>query len=137
MEKSDFKNYRALVIEVQQLREQLAVLESSLYSAKGQRFSSTPRGPSDYRATMDGAVDRHIKLVELYTGELAEKEAKQLAIERAIMSLGETPERVIMRELYIFGRSWPAVLTKMQKMGYSERTTYRLHGYALLRLKEV
>ena len=137
MEKSDFKNYRALVIEVQQLREQLAVLESSLYSAKGQRFSSTPRGPSDYRATMDGAVDRHIKLVELYTGELAEKEAKQLAIEQAIMSLGETPERVIMRELYIFGRSWPAVLTKMQKMGYSERTTYRLHGYALLRLKEV
>lgn len=137
MEKSDFKNYRALVIEVQQLREQLAVLESSLYSAKGQRFSSTPRGPSDYRATMDGAVDRHIKLVELYTGELAEKEAKQLAIERAIMSLGEPAERVVMRELYIFGRSWPAVLTKMQKMGYSERTTYRLHGYALLRLKEV
>jgi hypothetical protein len=137
MEKTDFRNYRALVLEVQQLRDQLTALESSLYSPKGQRFSSTPRGPSDYRATMDGAVDRHIKLVELYTGELAEKEAKQLAIERAIMSLGEPAERVVMRELYIFGRSWPAVLTKMQKMGYSERTTYRLHGYALYKLKEV
>lgn len=137
MEKAELKNYRALVIEVQQLREQLTVLESSLYSAKGQRFTSTPRGPSDYRSTMDGAVDRHLKLVDHYAEELAEKEARQLAIEQAIESLNDTPERVVMRELYIFGRSWPAVLTKMQKLGYSERTTYRLHGFALLKLKEV
>lgn len=137
MEKAELKNYRALVIEVQQLREQLTVLESSLYSAKGQRFTSTPRGPSDYRSTMDGAVDRHLKLVDHYAEELAEKEARQLAIEQAIESLNDTPERVVMRELYIFGRSWPAVLTKMQRLGYSERTTYRLHGFALLKLKEV
>lgn len=137
MEKSDFKNYRALVVEVQQLREQLTVLESSLYSPKGQRFSSTPRVTSGDRSTMDGAVDRHIRLDRLYKDELAEKEARQLAIEQAILSLGDTPERVVMRELYIFGRSWPAVINKMQKLGYSERTTYRLHGYALLKLKEV
>ena len=137
MEKSDFKNYRALVVEVQQLKEQLAVLESSIYSPRGQRFTSTPRVPSGDRSTMDGAVDRHIRLVALYKGQLAEKEAKQLAIEQAIESLSDTPERVVMRELYIFGRSWPAVLNKMQKLGYSERTTYRLHGYALLKLKEV
>lgn len=137
MEKADFKNYRTLVVEVQQLREQLTVLESSLYSPKGQRFSSTPRVTSGDRSTMDGAVDRHIRLDRLYKDELAEKEARQLAIEQAILSLGDTPERVVMRELYIFGRSWPAVINKMQKLGYSERTTYRLHGYALLKLKEV
>lgn len=137
MEKSDLRNYRALVMEVQQLKEQLAILESSIYSPRGQRFTSTPRVPSGERSTMDGAVDRHIRLDRLYREELAEKEAKQLAIEQAIESLSDTPERVIMRELYIFGRSWPAVINKMQKLGYSERTTYRLHGYALLKLKEV
>lgn len=137
MEKSDFKSYRALVLEVGQLKEQLQVLESSLYSPKGQRFTSTPRVPSGDRSTMDGAVDRHLKLDRLYRDELAEKEARQFAIEQAIESLGDTAERVVMRELYIFGRSWPAVINKMQKMGYSERTTYRLHGYALLKLKEV
>ena len=137
MEKADFKNYRTLVVEVQQLKEQLAVLESSMYSPKGQRFTSTPRVPSGDRSTMDGVVDRHLKLVELYEADLAEKEAKQLAIEQAIQSLGDTPERVVMRELYIFGRRWPAVLSKMQKLGYSERTVYRLHGAALWKLKEV
>ena len=137
MEKIDFKNYRALVLEVQQLRDQLQTLESSLYSPKGQRFTSTPRVPSGERSTMDGAIEAHIKLERKYREELAEKEAQQLAIEEAIQSLGDTPERVVMRELYIFGKSWPAVINKMQKLGYSERTTYRLHGYALLKLKEV
>lgn len=137
MEKTDFKNYRVLVLEVQQLKEQLAALESSLYSPRGQRFTSTPRVPSGDRSTMDGAVDRHIKLVALYKEQLAEKEAQQLAIEQAIESLGDPAERVVMRELYISGRGWLAVLNKMQKMGYSERTVYRLHGYALLKLKEV
>lgn len=137
MEKADFKNYRALVQEVQQLKEQLIVLESSIYSPKGQRFTSTPRVPSGDRSTMDGAVDRHDRLVRWYREQLTEKEARQLAIEQAIASLGETPERLVMRELYIFGRSWPGVINKMQKLGYSERTTYRIHGYALLKLKEV
>jgi hypothetical protein len=137
MEKADFKNYRALVVEVQQLKDQLAVLESSMYSPKGQRFTSTPRVPSGDRSTMDGVVDRHMKLVKLYEADLAEKEAKQLAIEQAIQSLSDSPERVVMRELYIFGRRWPAVLLKMQKLGYSERQAYRIHGYALLKLKEV
>ncbi len=137
MEKSDFKNYRALVAEVQQLKEQLVVLESSLYSPRGQRFTSTPRVPSGDRSTMDGAVDRHAKLVRLYREQLAEKEARQLAIEQAIESLDDTPERLVMRELYIAGKRWPAVLCKMQKLGYSERTVYRLHGAALWKLKEV
>ena len=137
MEKSDFKNYRALVAEVQQLKEQLVVLESSLYSPRGQRFTSTPRVPSGDRSTMDGAVDRHAKLVRLYREQLAEKEARQLAIEQAIESLDDTPERLVMRELYIAGKRWPAVLCKMQKLGYSERTVYRLHGAALWKLKDV
>ena len=137
MEKSDFRNYKMLVWEVQQLKEQVATLEASLYSPKGQRFTSTPRAPGGTRATMDGAVARHIKLYDLYKEELAEKEAKQLAIEEAIQSLGDTPERVIMRELYIRGCKWPAVIRKMQSLGYSERTAYYLHGKALLKLKEV
>jgi DNA-directed RNA polymerase specialized sigma subunit len=137
MEKTELKGYRVLVVEVQQLREQLVALESSLYSPKGQRFTSTPRAPSGDRSTMDGAVDRHIKLVKLYQENLAEKEAQQLAIEQAIEGLGDAAERVIMRERYIKGCGWSAVVRKMEKLGVSERSVYRLHGLALLKLKEV
>lgn len=137
MDKSEFQNYRALTIEVQQLKDQLRILESSLYSPKGQRFTSTPRVPSGKGSTMEGVIERHMNLTRFYTEKLAEKETQQLAIERAIESLGDTPERVVMRELYINGKRWPAVIHLMQKLGYSERTTYRLHGFALLKLKEV
>ena len=136
MEKADFRNYRLLAAEVQQLKDQLAVLESSLYSPKGQRFTSTPRAPSGAGSTMDGAVERHIQLEELYRSQLAEKEAQQIGIERAIMALSDAAERVVMRERYIEGRGWTAVICKLQKLGYSERQVYRLHGYALLHLKE-
>lgn len=137
MEKSDFWSYKTLALETQQLREQLATLESSLYSPKGQRFTSTPRVPSGGGSTMDGAVARHIKLVDLYRGKLAEQEALLLKIEGAVMSLSDTAERTVMRERYILGQRWPAVVMKLQKLGYSERQVYRLHGSALAKLKEV
>lgn len=137
MEKADFRNYRILLFEVQQLKEQLEALESSLYSPKGQRFTSTPRVPSGERSTMDGAVQRHMDLVELYQEKLAEKEAKQILIETAIDSLEDTGERVVMRERYIKGKGWQAIAWEMQKQGYSERQMYRLHGFALVKLKEV
>jgi hypothetical protein len=137
MEKADFRNYRALLLEVQQLKVQLAVLESSLYSPKGQQFSKTPRSGSGPKSTMDDAVAGHIKLRELLESKLAEQEAQQLKIENAIFSLSDVGERVVMRELYLRGQRWPAVIREMQKRGYSERTAYRLHGHALLKLKEV
>lgn len=137
MKKSDLLEYRGLVLEVQQLREQLEVLEGSLYSPKGQRFTSTPRSPSGAGSTMDGAIDRHIQLESLYRETLADKEARQLHIESAVMGLADVGQRLVMRERYIRGLRWPAVVTKLQKVGYSERQVYRLHGFALLALEEV
>ena len=137
MEKSDFKDYRALLLEVAQLRDQLRILESSMYSPKGQRFSSTPHASSGNNRTMVDPVARHMDLEETYRAELAEKEAQQLAIELAIASLSDVGERLVMRSRYIEGRPWPVVIREMQKAGYSERTVYRLHGYALQKLKEV
>lgn len=137
MKKADFLEYRALKLEVQQLKEQLEALESSLFSPKGQRFTSTPRVPSGAGSTMDGAVERHIQLEALYREQLAEKEARLLAIETAIMSLTDTGQRLVMRERYLRGLRWPAVVSKLQKHGYSERQVYRLHGFALLNLEEV
>ena len=137
MEKSDFRNYRILLFEVQQLRDQLEALESSLYSPKGQRFTSTPRVPSGDGSTMDGAVARHIQLDALYREKLAEKEAEQIRIEAAIDSLEDTGERVVMRERYIKGKGWQSIAWEMQKQGYSERQMYRLHGFALAKLKDI
>ena len=137
MEKTELNSYRAILREKQQIEEQLRVLESSMYSPKGQRFSSTPRASSGFNRTMADPVARHIKLEDLYRSQLAEKEARQLAIEQAIASLPDAGERLVLRFRYIEGRGWPAVVHEMQKVGISERTAYRLHGLALLKLKEL
>lgn len=137
MDKSELKHYRALVMEVQQLREQLVTLESSLFSPKGQRFTTTPRAPSGERSTMDSAVERHIQLKAKYLAALNEKEARQLDIELAVEGLVDPAERVVMRERYIRGSSWAAIVRTMAGLGISERQVYRLHGLALLNLKEV
>lgn len=136
MKKADFLEYKDLKLEVQQLRDQLEELESSLYSPKGQRFTSTPRAPSGPRSTMDGAVAQHVKLEALYREKLAEKEARLLAIETAVLSLTDPGQRVVMRERYLRAQRWPLVIAKLQKIGYSERQVYRLHGFALLNLED-
>lgn len=136
MEKADFKGYRALVMEVQQLREQLTALETSMYSPRTSRPSLTPKAHGGSHGPED-AIARHIKLVEWYRENLAIKEARQLAIEQAIESLEDPFERVVMRYRYIEGRTWAYIIAQLAEKGYSDRQTYRLHGFALLKLKEV
>ena len=137
MEKEDFINYRALVLEVKQLRTQLTVLESSIYSPKGQRFSLTPRSATGQNHTMDAAVAAHVELYDKYRAALAEQEAKQLAIETAIQTLTNPIYRLVMRLRYIDGMGWRRICERLRAQGYSERQVYRFHGEALLKLKEV
>ena len=137
MEKIDLVNYRTLAKEVRQLRDQLATLESAMYSPAGQRFSTTPRSSSGPKKTMEDVVAGHLKLEELYREKLMEKDAQLYKIEQAIESLEDPAQRVILRDRYILGHSWLHICEKMRNQGYSERTVYRLHGYALLHLKEV
>lgn len=135
MEKDDFIQYKFRALEVQQLRAQLQALESSIYSPRGQRYTSTPSSSSWTGPSMADVVDRHVKLEEKYRKALAEKEAQQLAVETAIQSLEDSAERLVMRTRYIEGLPWWQVVAKLSQVGLSERTIYRLHGFALLKLK--
>lgn len=136
MEKSEFVNYRMLAREVEQLRLQVKVTEETLYSPTGQRFTSTPHATAPRGDAMDLAVARLFDLRELYSKRLVEMRARLLDIERAIYSLEDPAQRVIMRDRYVLGWSWRRICSSLADEGYSERQVYRLHGYALLKLKE-
>lgn len=136
MEKSDFQNYRLVAYEVKRLRVHLDALEASMYSPTAQRYSHTPRGTSSGH-TMDAVVASHAALEEKYLEALAAKNAQLLAVEDAIESLADPAERLVMRHRYIDGHGWRKVCTLMQARGYSERQVYRLHGWALEKLKGV
>lgn len=136
MEKIDFINYRALAREVRQLEAHLETLESSMYAPKGQRFTSTPNSTAGEGKTMADVVCRHMELEALYLEKLAEKNAQLLELEKAVDALEEPGERLVMRSRYFEGHSWRRICADMAALGYSERTVYRLHGQALLKLKE-
>ena len=135
MEKSDFQNYRLVAYEVKRLRAHLDALEASMYSPTAQRYSHTPRGTSNGH-TMDTVVASHAALEEKYLETLAAKNALLLAVEDAIESLADPAERLVMRHRYIDGHSWRRVCDLMRPKGISERQVYRLHGWALEKLKE-
>lgn len=135
MLKTDLQNYRALAREVSQLREQLTALEASLYSPKVQQYSSTPV-QSGRHTDLSDAVARHLELEAVYQERLAAKAAQQLAIEQALDALDDPAQRMVMRFRYIEGRGWNFIIAELAALGYSERQVYRLHGFALLKLKE-
>lgn len=137
MEKSDFMNYRALVMEVRQIRARLTELELARFSTSSPNYSGAPGSSDPHRCAM---VDRSVKYLEakaFYEEKLDQRDAQLLVIERAIESLASPIERLVMRARYIQGRSWASICTALQREGYSERQVYRLHGDALLKLKEV
>lgn len=137
MEKEDLVNYRQLAREVRQLRARLKTLEDSIYAPSGQKYSHLPRASSGLTRTMDDVVASHAALEEFYLQKLAEKNNKLLAVEQAIESLQVVAERLVMRYRYIDGHSWLKICQTMESRGFSERQVYRLHGWALEKLRGV
>ena len=137
MEKSDFQNYRMLAQEVRTLQSRLKELEGTIYAPTGQRYSLTPRAASGRSHTMDDVVAAHAALEDRLLKMLAEKNRRLLVIYQAIDSLADPGERMVMGYRYIDGFSWRKICGLMQSRGYSERQVYRLHGWALEKLKEV
>jgi hypothetical protein len=136
MTKNDFANYRALVLEVRQLRSLLAELEAAKFSVPGGDFSGMPRDTPSQGSAVENKVVRYLDTLALYQRKVADKTAQLIAIEAALDSLDSPVERMVMRLRYIEGRSWASVCCELEPLGYSERQVYRLHGFALMKLKE-
>ena len=136
MTKNDFSNYRALVLEVRQLQSLLTELEAAKFSVQGSDFSGAPREAPSSGSAVERKVIRYLDTLALYREKIEAKTARLIAIESALDSLESPVERLIMRLRYIEGRSWVSVCVELESLGYSERQVYRLHGFALMRLKE-
>jgi DNA-directed RNA polymerase specialized sigma subunit len=133
MEKADFQNYRRLAHEVQLLKAKM----DALCDPAGQRYSLTPRAPSGQANTLDNLAAIYAAQEEHYRNKMAEKETQLLLVERAIETLADPAERLVMRYRYINGYDWQKVCVLMLSQGVSERQVYRLHGWALERLRDI
>lgn len=136
MKKSDFLNYRALVLEVRRLKAYVETLDRALGSVPSQQLSFTPKAPHSGGSSLASRVARYVEMQELFEAQRAKAEAQVLEVERAIQSLDEPAERLVMRLRYLEGRSWTNVCSLLQPEGYSERQVYYIHGAALRNLED-
>ncbi len=132
MTKERLRNYSDLKKEGEQLRQKLEELETALYYPKIQQLTGMPSNHGAEGNPQEMMAIRHIELQELYKTKLDELAAEQLAIEQAIETLSPV-KRQLLRYRYIDGLKWEDICVKMC---YSWRQTHRLHGEALLELRE-
>lgn len=131
MKRERLRAFRSLAREGDQLRDQIREVEARLFSAKGQRYTTTPRAASSDGHTMDDAAIFHLQLQDRYRSQLARIEREQLAIEMAIAPL-PPEERMVIRFRYLDALRWEDVC---EKMSYSWTQTHRIHASALHHLE--
>lgn len=137
MEKADFLNFRALVLELRQIRALIDDLERERFTLPGCRITDTPREAPARGSAIERGMIRREDVMDLYLRRRLKLEDEIRAVEEAIASLEVPLERLLMRLRYIEGRGWGSIVDELRPLGYSERQVYRMHGYALQKLKEV
>jgi DNA-directed RNA polymerase specialized sigma24 family protein len=125
MTKERLKQYRLLVLEAAQLEQELLEHLNSSYIS-GAVLDGVPRG----NKVSDTVPKTAIESIELYAMLTAKKnDAARLRreIEECIAGL-EPRGRTLMRERYIFGKTWEEVCVEINE---TQRTTHRLHSSIL------
>lgn len=131
MTKEQLRTYRDLRKERDDLARKIHELEWSMYGPRAQRLDGMPRAGSGGDG-LEGQMDRHNELRELYRSKVAELGRQLLAIERAIERLSSR-ERQLIRLHYIEGLTWEQVCNEMN---YSWSQVHRDHREALAKLRE-
>ncbi|MBQ0037838.1 MAG: sigma-70 family RNA polymerase sigma factor [Clostridiales bacterium] len=132
MTKERLRQYIALSKEAQQIKEQIEEINASMLSPKIQRINGVPSGGNFGGSVLETMVTRYDSLVAIYCEKMKIIAEEQKAIENAISTLNSN-ERIIMRARYIEGLPWDKVC---EKICYSRRQVNRIHGIALLKIRE-
>lgn len=127
--KEKLKQYIPLSREVEQLKQRLAELESTMYAPKVPGGDGAPRG-SGISDPTGRAVEQKEVIYEQYTKKRTALTAMLMEIEKSMEVLTPT-ERMLIRYRYMDGLTWESACVTM---GYSWTQTHRIHSAALIKL---
>lgn len=126
LKKLKFKN-----IKIQSLHFEIINLRSGII--KNQSFDGMPKSPSNDNRTEEMNIKVTDRIDELYQ-EIEREYKEQETLIRAIESLEEPIENIIMRLLYIDGLSWSEV---ERRLNCSPATIQRARDKALVKLSKI
>lgn len=124
--KKMLSKYRDIKRELMQVRQELVVLETELYTPKGSSLDGMPKGSGDGSILINRIAAKK-DLQTLYETQYVEMLQSQKEIELILNGL-ESIERQILRYRYVDGLRWEKIC---EKMNYSWSQIHRYHNKAL------
>ena len=101
--RKEFKKLKIKNIKIRSIHREIQDLRTGI--VKGQSFNGMPKTPSNDNRTEDLNIKITDKIDELYK-QIDHEQKEQEVLTRAIESLEDPIENIVMRLLYINGLSW-------------------------------
>lgn len=128
--RKEFKKLKIKNIKIQSLHREIQDLSMGI--VKGQSFNGMPKTPSNDNRTEDLNIKITDKIDELYK-KIEQEQAEQEFLTRAIESLKDPIENIVMRLLYINNLSWSEV---ERRLNCSPATIKRVVDRAFVNLSK-
>ena len=128
--RKEFKKLKIKNIKIQSLHREIQDLSMGI--VKGQSFNGMPKTPSNDNRTEDLNIKITDKIDELYK-KIEQEQAEQEFLTRAIESLKDPIENIVMRLLYINNLSWSGV---ERRLNCSPATIKRVVDRAFVNLSK-
>lgn len=128
--RKEFKKLKIKNIKIQSLHREIQDLSMGI--VKGQSFNGMPKTPSNDNRTEDLNIKITDKIDELYK-KIEQEQSEQEFLTRAIESLKDPIENIVMRLLYINNLSWSEV---ERRLNCSPATIKRVVDRAFVNLSK-
>ena len=132
--KERLHRYTALLRDIDNQRERLDRMETTIGSPSGPDLSGMPRPQGGVSNPVAAAVEKKLELEEKIQQKEAEEKAERRAIEAMTELMDDPDERLTIQLKYLDRAEWPDVTDKADAY---QRRMYRVHGRALLNLAEI
>lgn len=129
--RKEFKKLKIKNIKIQSLHREIQDLRTGI--VKGQSFNGMPKTPSNDNRTEDLNIKITDKIDELYK-KIEQEQAEQEFLTKAIESLEDPIENIVIRLLYINNLSWSEV---ERRLNCSPATIKRVVDRAFANLSKI
>ena len=123
------RQYRCVGEELERLSEEIA-----FWRSRAEKLGSISHSPDDtlMKERIRSSCEQILRLNSELSKGAGRASEQRFIIERAIFSVSDPRERLLLRGRYIYGLTWEALA---EQMGLERRWCQRLHDRALSSLK--
>lgn len=130
--KEYLRQYRNIMLQIKELREQERSLREVTMSAKVQQLSDMPKG-SAVKSDLSDIMIKYERVQAKIQEKMYQAMEKRLEIEDVILDITDPKAAAVLRMRYIEMKKWEEIATRL---GYSVKQVHRIHAKGLELLKK-